>query len=1618
MPYWIAFIYLASSVYKALGLECSLVLNEPIISSAYIVDSFKFTVKLANLPAQVSASEILVTRLSGVDLGQPLLVRTDSYGGVAIFDSTGVGGLEPGEACLYYIRALDETGIPLCETPLIEYIVPSADCTTGLVFSRPDSVSLTAKMVTAPSRPGVCRVYLKGYASYDIESPGILEERSCLDDFVIESDRKLIALQTGATASLSYAFVSAEGSPSCESSEYALTIMEPSCDQSLEVTGVSASMVAVGISNPRPLEGHCALRVLSCEGSAPLQSAVMIPMPSCRRPVDLSFDMLLAYVPELIPGKTCSLSWRYQFQHSQCMWSGSLVTPPLRSACSLSLTSSASGSITLSPSVVYPVPGGKCTISLISCDHESLPIPVETDFTSCDPSSTLTFTSAVSDILKQDSTCMFRLRNIGSDEDVGCDSGLLSFSASTVPGWDPVEGRITRSLLAGEASSADCLEILWDLVDNTGGSPVLCYMVWRKDGDERWYLMQDCSQSSPGSRRFVSCGYDKQIYVQFKVHALNRNGLSVNPILSGLFMIDDLLVSPGARVVDPHPPGPYMSGSFPLIRVQGVDSVQYRTFVLQMFKEGKFFSSRTFVDDVNIPGNYVVEPPSFVPVGEYSLMVSSLEQGGLQAQYWNNIFFSGDIDQSRKSRFIRHDKSEDLVSVRWTGFLKPAFSERYTFSALTEQYIAVWIQGELVLDKRESRCVKSCSFSIELEDGELYSIRIDYYVSRGFGQKPDPSLRFHWESYSQVREEISPKRLFKSVEVENGNNRSLSVIPDLLSAQHTLVLSPIEHIVAGVDFEIHVLARDRFDQNRTGSADAFMCVLSAESASYTALSIPLPQDGLHLVPLRVTTAGTYRITVATLSGDLVTDSSDKRVLVIPADAVEVVASSVVIEPPVVKYVNQSVSVSAVLRDMYGNTIDGSVAEPELFLSIEWLYDRLSLERLANNDNVNRTRTFGKVFVNRNKTLWNTELKVFKTWIETPLSGTYHKIELSVRDHSPISLDDWEVLPSSQVHPPYSVLLSSVPDSIVAGETIELYVQLRDSSGNCISDTPEELWRSGAVRIAFTDGTGTSVESTCQAVPGLNGKFLCEITLTRATVGSLSVRINGEEAWYIPDQSAGPKPDLRGPWTVRVDPNSLDASKTLVMGLLPSYKVSHVPNGSVRLVFRDSFSNLIPSFKGFKPDVIIKFLKSDASLAFTVDPLTYEYNEDLTASFNSETSSDPSPGWTLEVLVDGVSVPIVSPLVQFKIEGPSGLTSTCSVGGVQTAGASFTITCIIKDRYGNSLDGVSGLLLESRLSLQGAGTGPVTTESLSLYPQTGEYVSSSDLKIAGSYSAEVTLGVPGGLLARYYGDSSFSNLIVFDAPGYSKIEAVLERDWQGSMTIHSIPALSAEWSGWLVPPATLTVRFYLKALGGIRVQIGQAVHVDTLSSPDSLQVTFDTTFISTHPVELSIQYIPLSMALVSLTWEYPSLTGNGGFSIASSVLLAPVPIQIQPDTVTLLSGRVSSASIITTPSFPLIRNAAEHFLIYPLDEFGNAVISPISCMAPGTFPSCLFDIYMEAPDGSPAPVVTNESDGSFRVDMVFISPGPVRIRALLVTGPNPSDRVELTGSPISAVVYIS
>ncbi|MDR6553472.1 fibronectin type III domain-containing protein [Paenibacillus qinlingensis] len=135
---------------------------------------------------------------------------------------------------------------------------------------------------------------------------------------------------------------------------------------------------------------------------------------------------------------------------------------------------------------------------------------------------------------------------------------------------------------------------------------------------------------------------------------------------------------------------------------------------------------------------------------------------GLQAEYFSGSNFTGD-KVTRVDENVKLESKPNLpilgftdqdFSVRWTGQIKPLYTEEYTFEVHWKGSVKLWVDGDLIIDGLQAHNDKQTG-SFVAEAGRRYDIRLDYSNNDG-----NAKATLRWESQSQNPEFVPQAQLY------------------------------------------------------------------------------------------------------------------------------------------------------------------------------------------------------------------------------------------------------------------------------------------------------------------------------------------------------------------------------------------------------------------------------------------------------------------------------------------------------------------------------------------------------------------------------------------------------------------------------------------------------------------------------------------------------------------------------------------------------------------------------------------------------------------------------------------------------------------------------------------
>jgi hypothetical protein len=1551
--------------------------------------------------------------------------------------------------------------------------------TTNMLITQIDKYSISVS-INGGKPYAACRVTITKYGTTSVS---IVRVGLCSSYFKFTDSA---AFASGLEISLKYEFFpdgDITGNPSCASSVDERTLSTPnySCGQAPLVSSSQLGLYVFDIAKPEPMIGKCKLLITNCDGPGALTDKE-ISFPSCSSSLALSYTDIVGVVSNLNPGRQCSFVWRYYdlADSKICDYAGSAVTANIYISLNVTATTTSSSiNVTLAalPAALTTYLGAgtaACYARNTGCSSTPVATPSDVAITSC--SGTVSLTANMT----SNSNCLVEVVAYASTDNTKtyplATSGKLSFPVAAVPAWGDTQ--VPTITLYGDS----CMEISWSTPSSNGGAPILCYEVQRKDADGSYYVVKDCTIGDT-SESAISCGFTTGVDYKYQVIAINRNGRSVDSTCVSITQrYEYLLSAPDSIYTTPSTSQKnFVAGGFPSITVQAKhplspvadDSVTSdRLFVSTLVSRCKLDATLTLKvplsnsdtdytsAELPIPPNsppaltQVFEPvqgsagfyrlvPQNEPLaGAYSVITYSLETGGLLGYYWSNPFFDGatptmtrkdpvmnfvwELDPLINSTTVRFYV---LVSIRWTGFIEAAYTEKYViFVEANSDQVRLWIDDVIIINNwdTDSLCNEVCVGSVDLQQSsatggrKFSSIRIDFVHSKGPAQAKPAKFTLKWTSMSQSLEVIPPERLFKSLPI-TPNAKTITVIPgDVQASSSTFELNN-EAFTTDKNYKIIVYAKDSYGNILQTADSRFYARFTKGGQNSDFLSVPIDaslNNGTYYIPFRLTSEGDYTVTIKeTVSGGTISGGSFS-IHVSTGLAYSVTSVADVGSP---HYADEDVTFTFEVKDASDNEIDGSdlTTMPPVHVSALWLYDATTQSRLPVDDVTWRSTRYGVLFTNATIAWASTQ---FSATIRLPRQGNY-TVSIGIDggaapdvltpvavSSSPVSLASYALITT-----PTSLF---PPTDLTVGVLSEFTVQLRDKYMNAISVTPSG---SPVVNLRLQKN-GNDVLCVSQA-PASAGQYKCSITPTISGAAlAFSILVDGAFASYAYD-NAGTIMYSRAPWYVDVSPGAVSATYSVLTGVRKIYVAGVAADAT--LLLRDTGGNNLGPVSSWP--VIAASLGS-----VTMDPSTFIYDAAAGIVTIPIVSSIVDNSATLSVTIDGIAVSLPSGITAGGIQVIKGqlsvIHSPCQTFVNAKAGTSFTNFCLPKDSESNAITWANLNTYATFVHKTDKTLSPIVATGL--VDGTNAYkwdYGTTSLTKTGEYWYYILMAQPGGLIGKYYALSGFSSLIgIGGTPEsivlsgdvsptlYTKLDQFLDFDLNGPIVVNGTTATSVSWVGQILGPATQTVTFKVVATGGVRVRVG-ATDANYLSAT-SVDTTFNVSMTLNTYYAMQVDYLPSTTAALSIKWSYTGAPIAVPFVVPPSALHSLFNVATSLNSVTVNVADISSKSTAIFSS-GIVAGNADFIIVQATDQYGNDFTSALGdsdCLATGTSPTCFFTASMVVDDGTTFDHsnAVALAGGKIKIPVTFATDGPKKVSIVLKLS---SGTAAIQGSPYDIIV---
>jgi len=150
-------------------------------------------------------------------------------------------------------------------------------------------------------------------------------------------------------------------------------------------------------------------------------------------------------------------------------------------------------------------------------------------------------------------------------------------------------------------------------------------------------------------------------------------------------------------------------------------------------------------------------------IPQSQLSPAAAASNGLTGEYYDNMDFTS-LRVTRVDGTVNFDWAggspdgsigPDTFSVRWTGKVRPQFSETYTFTTVSDDGVRLWVNGQLIVNNWSDHAPIENAGSITLSAGQSVDIRMEYYEN-GWGAV----AKLLWSSPSTAKQVIPQNVLF------------------------------------------------------------------------------------------------------------------------------------------------------------------------------------------------------------------------------------------------------------------------------------------------------------------------------------------------------------------------------------------------------------------------------------------------------------------------------------------------------------------------------------------------------------------------------------------------------------------------------------------------------------------------------------------------------------------------------------------------------------------------------------------------------------------------------------------------------------------------------------------
>jgi len=142
---------------------------------------------------------------------------------------------------------------------------------------------------------------------------------------------------------------------------------------------------------------------------------------------------------------------------------------------------------------------------------------------------------------------------------------------------------------------------------------------------------------------------------------------------------------------------------------------------------------------------------------------TAMAQGGLKAEYYDGKDFDryvstayvGNIDNEWYDTPLVPGIDPHNCSIRWTGKLRTGKTGTYLFSAIVDDGIRVWIDGDIIINQWHLNDYGTYNGSVDMRAGQEYDIKVEYFNALREGE-----IKLQWAMEKSKDDQSWYERVF------------------------------------------------------------------------------------------------------------------------------------------------------------------------------------------------------------------------------------------------------------------------------------------------------------------------------------------------------------------------------------------------------------------------------------------------------------------------------------------------------------------------------------------------------------------------------------------------------------------------------------------------------------------------------------------------------------------------------------------------------------------------------------------------------------------------------------------------------------------------------------------